>query len=169
MLCVQTEERLLTAPSSVTIPPFLSKSHKLVWQGPSSNAEPWVKWNLWCSLIGFHWGTESWSPQSKSACMSLWTRTTLDTAPPNQRKWGEIMSKWQRDLQRKGGPSWRASFKKSGFLASHIKEEDTTFYQRCFVNQVAAWWDWRGLEFVHGVKVKFSKRDTTKPYEYTVP
>lgn len=44
----------------------------------------------------------------------------------------------------------------------------TTFYQRCFINQAAFRWDRRGLEFIHRVRVKFSKRDTTKPYKPAV-
>lgn len=52
--------------------------------------------------------------------------------------------------------------------SSHFKVGTTTFYQRCFINQAVFRWDRRGLEFIHRVRVKFSKRDTTKPYKPAV-
>lgn len=74
----------------------------------------------------------------------------------------------KRGVQRREDLGEEAAYK-SGFLASSFKEGRTEFYQRCFVSQAASGWDKRGLDFMHGVKVKLPERETTEPYKHMVP
>lgn len=50
-------------------------------------------------------------PQSESACMSVSLQPPWLQLSRTKENKGEILSKWKRDLQRKGGPRRRASLK----------------------------------------------------------
>ena len=87
-LCVQRKECLLTAPSSVTAPPSLRRSHttsltrcafKVGSRGPKGA----------CPVPGLAsrgLRRAGHLRVSQLARLSLWSRTTLATAPPEQRK-----------------------------------------------------------------------------------